>query len=132
MLEDWTRIFEPNWQQLCMRGGLRGLELRLLVFCATILGKDNILQLSQKVIAERLEVTPGAISRAMRALVRGGLIFQDGHTYRLNSRLSAKGEMAGIIRLRHEESKRLTACERAWMAEEQAAYGLPPEEASHA
>ena len=98
-------MFKPNWEAIAQEKGLGRTELRILVFASVkVLGKDNILPYSQRALGEALGVAPSVISRAVRKLVKGGLIFQSGHQYRLNSRLTAEQrDIRAVVKLRQQE-----------------------------
>lgn len=110
-LESWTRMFEPNWEAIAEEQALGRTELRILLLATAHLGADNKLMLSQRDMATKLGITPSVISRAMQVLVRGGLVFQDGQRYWLNSRLVARQSVGGVIRLREVELAELRALE---------------------
>lgn len=114
MLRAWTRMFKPNWQAIACDNGLGRTELRVLILSAVSLGHGNRINLSQREMAEALGLTPSAINRAMRLLVDGGLILQDGHRYTLNSRLCADQPLPELIYLRHEEAKALRRIEASY------------------
>lgn len=109
LLEDWTRMFEPNWEAVAQEQSLGRTELRLLLLVSTHLGAENRILLSQRDIATRLGITPSVVSRAMQVLVQGGLIFQDGQRYWLNSRLVARQNIGDVLRLREVELAELRA-----------------------
>lgn len=119
VLKDWTRMFEPNWQAIAQDISLGKTALRILMLSATVLGKDHIIQLTQKQMAELLGVTPAAIHQAMRGLIREGLVFQNGHTYWLNSRLVAKESPEALAAVRRDEIAWMRAVEEEWQEEGQ-------------
>ena len=113
-------MFKPNWAAIAQESRLGRTELRLLLFASVkvVGGKENILPYSQRELAAALGVAPSVISRAMRKLVKGGLMFQNGHQYRLNSRLAAEQrDSRTVAKLRHQEAHELQALEAQWAKE---------------
>lgn len=117
VLEDWTRMFAPNWTEIALDAHLGRTALRVLLFSATHLGADNVIQCTQKQLAEALRVSQPAVSQVMRGLVEQGLILRSGQTYWLNSRLVAKQALSEVVHIRHEEAQYLRALEAALLEE---------------
>lgn len=104
-------MFTPNWAEIAQDRELGRTALRVLLLSATQLGADNIIQYTQKQMANALGVSQAAISQAMLGLVSQGLILRSKHTYWLNSRLVAKQPLSEVIHMRHEEAQYLRALE---------------------
>ena len=110
-LEDWTRMFTPNWDAIATDPTLGKTELRLLLLCATHTTRDNHITLAQREMAQRLKIGASAVSRGIRALVDGGFLLQDGHLLQINSRLVTDQKVGDVVKLRREEVERLKALE---------------------
>lgn len=107
VVDDWIRMFRPNWREVALDNTLGRTELRVLLLSAVSLGQNNKILLSQREMAAQLAVTAQSVNRAMRVLVAGGLILQDGHQYHLNSRLAAEQTIPDLFILRKQEARAL-------------------------
>ena len=105
VMGEFGTYFQPVWEEIASDEDLGRTELRVLILCSALAGKDNIVPLLQVEMGARLGVSRQAIHRAMRMLVEKGFIFQQGHRYRLNSHLAAHAGLEGIMRLRREDAK---------------------------
>lgn len=108
-MQAFGTYFDPNWETIALDPDLGRMELRLLLLCATNLGKDNVIGYSQVRLAKKLQVTRQAVNQAMAVLIDKGLILQDGHTYHLNSRLATHAALVDLIDVRRDERTKLRA-----------------------
>ena len=117
-LKDWVRMFKPNWREIATDAELGRTELRILIFCSTVVGDDQRIRYTQKEIAGVLHVRPSVINRAFQLLVSKGLLLQTGRQFALNSRLATdQPTLTELVVLRREEVKALREVEATYTEE---------------
>ena len=117
-LKDWVRMFKPNWQEIATDAELGRTELRVLIWCSTVVGQDQRIRYTQKEIAGILRVRPSVINRAFQLLVSKGLLLQTGRQFALNSRLATdQPTLTELVVLRREEAKALRQIEDTYTEE---------------
>ena len=114
VLGDWVRMFKPNWREIALDLTIDKLALRVLILCCVSLGPANMVLLRQRQIAKLLQRDPSDISRAIRALVKMGLILQEGHCLYVNSRLVADQAPQIVAKMRGQEALQLCALEAGY------------------
>ena len=104
-LGDWTRMFKPNWKEVFLDEELGKIEIKVLGLCAVeASGPKNVIPYTQREIAAETGFTVQSVNRAFRLLMAKGLIFRQGHTYRINSRLvTDRPTLNEVMQLRREE-----------------------------
>lgn len=102
----WTRIFQPNWKEIIYDEDFTRQDLRVLLFCVIeAVGQQNIIPFTQKQISLELGMTHQTVNRAFIKLNRKGIVFKQGHVYRLNSRIACALRSDELTVLRREEQQ---------------------------
>lgn len=111
--KDFTRMFRPNWGAIIADDRFGKTDLRVLICCSLNTTETNRVSLSQAEIATHLNLDTSAVSKAVRVLVRSGLLLQQGHSLHLNSRVAADQTSKALWGIREDEVDALHEMEAA-------------------
>lgn len=76
---------------------LGALDFRVLLFAIAEMDHQSRVPLYQAAIGDRLGVSRQAVNRSVRTLVEKGLLFRQGRTFSVNSRLASKKRLDDIL-----------------------------------
>jgi DNA-binding transcriptional ArsR family regulator len=103
---DWVLMFQEGLEQVATLN-LKGETLRVYMILLSKLDYENWLRIRQKDIADKLNMKPPHVSRAIKELTDNGILVKgpkvsNSNTYRLDPTFAFRGKDVNIAKVRKE------------------------------
>jgi predicted transcriptional regulator len=113
-VKDWLMIFHQGTMAMALDPEIRGETYRVFMYAISHVDYENKILVTQRDVAEGLNIKQPHVSRAFRQLVEKGILVEDKKygtmkTYKLNTEYGWKGSVKNLKKQAVEETKQKDA-----------------------